>query len=1665
MSNKNNKTPLMGKYKGNLATHYQRPNMIVHKAAKQQQGYLGEPLVISGNLITPVQVSHMNTSNVSYTRSAPKVRSTAPIADFIHEDIIQRANDFAQRFLCKEDTYIRTESQMYRLFYDHTRTYTDLTLKVIEQSKDALNPKRSGNPSFEITGIQTPLENVKNLIAVGKDINSKQNTIKSLQTRRDALQQIANISTNGVNEATIITTMANRLKVSNPHALPVLIPPPPVAPLTPQQRAGMPPAARLRADLQKAAINRQIQNARNARNARTAARNKMVSELKAKLGTDATLNRVLETLRSVDVTTNVSNHAGAKQLVEYAKRSFSNANSQLQELTTEVNALANKKKNIKKNLKKLDPSVLRRAGRSNNGNAMNENALMRPIYESTRRLTGRVAYAKGKRMVLSVRDRRLNDLFQNPPLRPYVDFIHQDPNNLCKFEKPLHSGNNSGLNAVAGPVNFKAATNRFGANLNKALNSQSFQLVFNSTPVVQKYSSIGRAKIEDQIFPAQTLVCQDTRVDSTDRSVYKRWKDDSPLGLEQGSMKGVGVSMSKGVLPFRGIYGDRLMKRWIVAHSFMDTLSAALYSEFDTSNNSNDHPLFKRFEGVYYKEALNSNNNNNNNSNRSTSRGNNSSNKAKKATNNKEQQSAMLKREKQLRAKLSVERHGENASFLQVPTRAQKAHLNGVLQGQGGASAFTADQIKKILNAYWAVAGKVNPVRFIDAGNTPNIYLRPSVLNNEILNKLAPAAAAIGGGVVELLGLNQDKAQKYRGEMLSAYKNINKSSKKSSKFSKFKMADTDGISLQWKEDLRSFGSNGSQPYWIQMMREMYDVVRIRNVRLTTEQLKSGSNNDNNNNNNNNKNKKKKPKENLSKGRLSQKDVSSLFSNIKLGDNLGVTEYGYQCRDPLNPVGESWIPSYHRFGRAWYCSDVTPDNYQLPFGVYKDICAPPRGPIGSNNNNDNNGSKGSRTPRSSKITGALQDIVLNQIMTNVLQQDSRFGTQGRYGHVRTHVSDKSFGAIPPREAFKIARNLRSYSVAERAQAIDNPLVIDIKWYEFIIKNSNNRDPSFSRFNMYYGPGLQWSVLNARNALKGTGSSKFVTPQHKFSRDPSNIIKKNTAWNKIGETKESASEQWEAAERSALEATLGDDLNTLTSNLHNIRNVLETPGRNQMNQKAKNKTPKFQNMNMIETISIGQASDSAIGQTAPLRRQALVDLLGPNSNNIDWGSNKLGKRALTKYNLATKHLSSRGGGLTNKSRNSVADSQILNENVLFCDGDIYNVCDNKLNSYLFAGNNTVLGINKRYSEEGAIKLPVLPLILPLRPSTDSFRIAKRNASTYFDLMYNDASSGLRGLVDRMVKYIFVPILSSGEITKGMHYNDLMTRFMQMTAGEVNPQEIERLFKNPVAFNIMKCLTFYLYIHAGLSTSQALEQMAKIEAARIARNTQVNMYILAMHLRTLGDSGPMPYPLFQKIIKQYLKLDLKPTYMNMNSVEAEVNKLKRELSHFKLFGREFARRSFLPSFMGGFQKPNAKMGIPNTSAFKKNSTFKRVKKFVTGTSNADVRTRNTQRNRAAVGRKSNRLKQTNNQQLLGMSRKTARAERVRRTAKKVGTAAGVAGIVAGATAGAVARPDLAASLATIGVAGRDLASGRRSVLRAAATGGVQGVANAPRRIARAL
>ena len=67
-----------------------------------------------------------------------------------------------------------------------------------------------------------------------------------------------------------------------------------------------------------------------------------------------------------------------------------------------------------------------------------------------------------------------------------------------------------------------------------------------------------------------------------------------------------------------------------------------------------------------------------------------------------------------------------------------------------------------------------------------------------------------------------------------------------------------------------------------------------------------------------------------------------------------------------------------------------------------------------------------------------------------------------------------------------------------------------------------------------------------------------------------------------------------------------------------------------------------------------------------------------------------------------------------------------------------------------------------------------------------------------------------------------------------------------------------------------------------------------------------------------------MFQKIVRQYLILTEKNTnFLQTQEVQQEILDLKNKLSSFKVFGKKFARQKFLPSFIGGKQKENVKMG----------------------------------------------------------------------------------------------------------------------------------------------
>ena len=199
--------------------------------------------------------------------------------------------------------------------------------------------------------------------------------------------------------------------------------------------------------------------------------------------------------------------------------------------------------------------------------------------------------------------------------------------------------------------------------------------------------------------------------------------------------------------------------------------------------------------------------------------------------------------------------------------------------------------------------------------------------------------------------------------------------------------------------------------------------------------------------------------------------------------------------------------------------------------------------------------------------------------------------------------------------------------------------------------------------------------------------------------------------------------------------------------------------------------------------------------------------------------------------------------------------------------------------------------------------------------------------FNNLLDDASGGVAGLVSRQMENVCAPIFKSGSLLKGTHFNDLMDRFLDAVSNiEAKGENLNVKLQSPKLYNIMKCIQFYLYLHVGLTTQEALTEIAKYQARKNSRNIQNHMFELSTKLRLLGNTGPMPKKMFQKIVRQYLLTSKNNGYMQPEEVQREIEELSNKLTSFRVFGKKFARQSFLPSFLGGVQKANKKMGIPS-------------------------------------------------------------------------------------------------------------------------------------------
>ena len=665
--------------------------------------------------------------------------------------------------------------------------------------------------------------------------------------------------------------------------------------------------------------------------------------------------------------------------------------------------------------------------------------------------------------------------------------------------------------------------------------------------------------------------------------------------------------------------------------------------------------------------------------------------------------------------------------------------------------------------------------------------------------------------------------------------------------------------LTWNEKLRSFGNEGPQDYWIQLLREMYDSRRVENIRKKT---RSG------------------PKQAKFK---SASELTKIYENLRLPDNLGVTCYGYVC-DPMDP-SKQWKKSYHRFGRSWFCDDVTGDEFQLPFGCYNDSCAPPMKTMSNPNYHSNSGNEPSR------ITDKLMKIAVNNICTTVLQTSSKFGSQGRYMHIKTAYNGRSIGKMTPFEALRTFQSVRT---AIGAQNIQTTVP-----YKFELQGNT--------IMLTTGHDLKISILESRNALR-----KQPVVAARFNNKP---ITQTEAENNENETKAATS----------FETNISSRPNKLEE-FSNIRNILN---------KKNNKT--------IDLNALKNNSERAVA----LRKM----LLGMNADK-NWDETKLGGKKVTTWNFDPLKLTKLGAGLYKRRDDIKNDTLSLNRNFFMVDGEIYTNCQPTKDILLYGGSEEALGISKKFVEikgTSPLRMPVIPLILPLNASDDSYTQISANAKTYFNKMFDDSVSGIPGLIQRQMDNVCIPLFKTGSLMKGTHYNDLMTRFLVATAklDKKNPQVIENALQKPELYNIVRCLQFYLYIHVGLSTEEALKQIAKYDALRFSLNTQTYMYSLSKTLRLLGETGPMPQEMFKKIVKQYiLTAGKKNRYMSAEAVDAEVAKLERKLYKFKLFGKEFDRKSFLPGFMGGIGSrltPNRSMGVPQVQKLKPQSKLSKLRNSI--------------------------------------------------------------------------------------------------------------------------
>ena len=252
----------------------------------------------------------------------------------------------------------------------------------------------------------------------------------------------------------------------------------------------------------------------------------------------------------------------------------------------------------------------------------------------------------------------------------------------------------------------------------------------------------------------------------------------------------------------------------------------------------------------------------------------------------------------------------------------------------------------------------------------------------------------------------------------------------------------------------------------------------------------------------------------------------------------------------------------------------------------------------------------------------------------------------------------------------------------------------------------------------------------------------------------------------------------------------------------------------------------------------------------------------------------------------------------------------------DGDIIvNMREKDYDELAGRGSAKVLGVKQRIVVDGTGNPVIIkPQIRPLNPNSSNFNQARTNATRCFELLYEDSISDVTGLIERQVEYVCMPLLHSGGIPRAAHFNDLMTRFMHATRGKTSRgNNLNAFLRTPVAYNMLNCLTFYIFLHIGKSNRDAFVAVQRQIARSDTLRKQYDMYLVAGTLRLLGEAGPMPKALFRKIVREYLLDKRKVKYLQRDNVTKELADLQKELNKRGFFRRQLNKTPFFGQKFG--------------------------------------------------------------------------------------------------------------------------------------------------------